>query len=230
MVHIALNAGSTRHPAAGPGKLLLAFAAVVGLWSGAAGRVTGQTAAVIPPRIEEFLRNCETSRRGAIAQREYELRGVRAKGASSTTTVRRINVIEANLASLRANKEPVVPALHFPPEVGDIGRLPQLACHVDQIISQDEMLAHCNFSLKVRTVRNFQPRLETVVRPVSFLIDGVSTAQVSEGADVPLLDVFEIAGRRTYRSVGGESIEVLVLAPFDMKAIEPYFRAITSAR
>ncbi len=138
--------------------------------------------------------------------------------------------MEANLRALHANKEPVVPALHFPPEVGDIGRLPQLTCHVEQILSKDQMLVQCNFSLKVRTVRNFQPRLETVVRPIRFLIDGLPTSAVTEGADAPLLDVFEIRAERSYQSVSGQTISVLVLAPFDMKAIEPYFRATSSAR
>ncbi len=210
--------------------MLLALWLAVGVWPSGANRATGQTPVAIPPRIEEFLRACEASRKGTIAQLEFELRGLRAGADNSAGTLRRIKAIEANLASLRANKEPIVPALHFPPEVGHIGRLPRLACHVDQILSQDQMLVRCNFSLKVRTVRNFQPRLETVVRTISFLIDGVATDQVSEGADVPLLDVFEISGRRTYRSIDGESIEVLVLTPFDMKSIEPYFRAMIFSR
>lgn len=184
----------------------------------------------IPRRIEEFLNQCETSRRGAIAQLEFELRGLRNQRTNSSAQARRIKTIESHLESLRAKKEPVVPALHFPPEVGAIGRLPQLTCHVDQIVGPDRTLVTCNFSLKVRTVRNYQARLETVTRPVSFLIAGLATKQFTEGADVPLLDVFEITGEHTYRSVAGKPITVLVLSPFDMKAIEPYFRAMTSER
>lgn len=184
----------------------------------------------IPPRIEAFLEKCETSRRGAIARMEFELRGLKARAENTPQAARRMKKIEANLRALRANKEPVVAALSFPPKVGAIGRLPQLTCHVDQILSADEMLVSCRFSLKVRAVRNFRPRLETVVRPVSFLVRGMPTKKNSEGADIQLLDVFEITGSRTYRSVDGKPIKVLVISPFDMHAIEPYFRAMKISR
>ena len=206
---------------------LTAFA-ITDYWSCEMAVAQGVAQDSIPPRIEEFLQRCETSRKGAIAQLEFELRGLRNQRGISPAESRRVKTIESHLDSLRANKEPVVPALHFPPEVGDIGRLPQLTCHVDQVIGAERMLVTCNFSLKVRAVRNFQPRLETVTRPVTLLIEGLATNQFTEGADVPLLDVFEITGEHTYRSVSGKQITVLVLSPFDMKAIEPYFRAMTS--
>ena len=184
----------------------------------------------IPPRVEKFLKSCETSRRGAIASLEYELRGLLADKSGSRKTSSRIARVEANLAALRANKEPVVPALRFPPEIGAIGRLPRLACHIEQILADDQMLVRCQFSLKVRTVKQFQPRLETVVRPVTFLVRGLSTRKLTAGAEVQLLDVFEISGQHTYQSVAGKPITVLVLKPFDMKAIEPYFRAMASGQ
>ena len=180
----------------------------------------------IPPKIEAFLEKCETSRRGAIARLEFELRGLKSRGATTPKAARRVTQIEASLRSLRANKQPVVAALHFPPEVGQIGRLPELICHVDQVLSPNEMLVTCRFKLKVRVVRNFRPRLETVVRPVSFLMRNVSTDRDNEGADLQLLDVFEITGRHTYRSRAGKSVRVLVLSPFDMQTVEPYFRAM----
>ncbi len=180
----------------------------------------------VPPRIAAFLEKCETSRRGAIARLEFELRGLKSRGSNTPEAARRIKTVEANLRSLRANKEPLVAALSFPPEVGAIGRLPLLTCHVDQILSDTEMLVTCRFSLKVRTVRSFRARLETIVRPVSFLVRGVPAKGDNEGADIQLLDVFEITGKHTYETVGGRQITVLVVSPFDMRAIGPYFRAM----
>jgi hypothetical protein len=183
----------------------------------------------IPPRIEKFLQACETSRRGAIVQLEYELRGLRAGGDTSPKAAERIRKIEARLEALRANREPVVPALAFPPEIGAIGRLPRLTCHVDQVLGDEEMLVRAIFAIKVRTVRQFRARLETVERETPLLIRGVPTGKFTAGSDVQLLEVFEIVGRHTYTSVGGQSIAVLVLAPFDMSAIKPYFRAMSTA-
>jgi hypothetical protein len=213
-----------------PWAAVLSFIAALSCWAVSTDAAHAQTTAQVPRRIEEFLRSCETSRKGAIARLEYELRGLRAEKSPTAATARRVRTVEANLRALHANKEPVVPALHFPPEVGDIGRLPQLTCHVEQILSKDQMRVQCHFSLKVRTVRNFQPRLETIVRPVTFLIDGLPTSRVTEGADAPFLDVFEISAERSYQSVSGKKISVLVLSPFDMKAIEPYFRAMSTGR
>jgi hypothetical protein len=184
----------------------------------------------IPPKIKAFLEECETSRRGSIRQLEFELRGLRARNTQSPATARRIKKTEANLRALRDNKEPVVPALRFPPEVGDIGRIPRLTCHTDQILSDDEMLVRCHFSIRVRTVKNFRPQLETVVRPVSFLIRGLPTDPFTDGTDVQLLNVFRISGKHTYRSVAGKPITVQVLAPFDLRAIEPYFQAMKAGR
>ena len=112
--------------------------------------------------------------------------------------------------------------------MGNIGRLPRLTCHVDQILSDDEMLVRCLFSLKVTSVERFQPRYETVVRPVTFLVRGLSTQQTHEAADLELLQVFEVSGTHTYRTVGGSQATVHVLSPFDMKAIEPYFQALAA--
>ncbi|MGD9722347.1 MAG: hypothetical protein AB7O59_12655 [Pirellulales bacterium] len=182
----------------------------------------------VPPKIAAFLEACETTRRGMITQLEFELRGLRSRQPQPASASQRIARIEANLAALRANQEPIVPALRFPPEIGAIGRLPELTCHVDQVLGPDEALIHCHFSIKVRTVKNYRPRLETVVRAESFLLRGLPTKALSAGADAQLLDVFEVTRRHTYRSVAGKPVTVLVLSPFDMKAIEPYFRAIAT--
>ncbi len=190
------------------------------------GRTTGaSTAAAVPPKIEAFVQQCETSRRGAILQLEHTLRGLRSQGSKSPETLRRIAKTEEDLLTLRANKEPVVPPLRFPPEVGAIGRLPRLSCHVDQILSEREMLVSCSFPLKVTTVKHFQAQGETIVRPVAFLLRGLSTREAHDGADLELLQVFEITGTRTYKTVNGRDATVLVLSEFDMKAVEPFFKA-----
>jgi hypothetical protein len=92
------------------------------------------------------------------------------------------------------------------------------------------MLVQCRFKFKVRAVKNFRPRLETVVHRVTFLVRGVDTRKLNAASDIQLVDVFEITGTHTYKSVSGTSITVRVLAPFDMKAVEPYFRAMANER
>jgi hypothetical protein len=203
----------------------LLSASVVSAQAAAPGKAT---AVDIPPRIEAFLESCETARRGAIARLEFELRGLQSRGANSDDARRRVGKIQADLRTLRANKEPVVPALRFPPEVGDIGRLPRLSCRVEQILASDEMLVRCTFRLKVRTVQRFQPRYETVSHDVSFLIRRLPARQASVGSEIELLDVFEITGTRTNTSRAGQSITVKTIEPFDMKAVQPYFRSMAS--
>jgi hypothetical protein len=112
----------------------------------------------LPANVEAFAKLCENSRRGAIMHLEHTLRGLRSQGSKSPDAARRIAAAEADLRVLRANKEPVVPPLGFPPEAGAIGRLPRLTCHVEQIVSDHEMLVRCFFPVKVTTVRHFQAR------------------------------------------------------------------------
>ncbi len=177
-----------------------------------------------PARIKAFLQTCETARRGAILQLEHTLRGLRSQQTISPTASRRIAETEEDLRVLRANKEPVVPTLVFPPETGGIGRLPRLSCHVDQILGEKEMLVRCFFTLKVPTVRHFQAQAETVVRPVTFLIRGIRTQDLHEGTDIELLEVFEIKGQQAYRTVQRNTQTAWIITPFDMKSIEPFFR------
>src|ERR1700680_1178177 len=86
----------------------------------------------VPARVKAFLETCETARRGALVQLEHTLRGLRSQQNTSAAVTRQIAEIEDDLRALRANKEPVVPTLVFPPDTGGIGRLPRLSCHVDQ--------------------------------------------------------------------------------------------------
>src|SRR5262245_6877204 len=93
----------------------------------------------LAPRIEAFLKQCENSRQGAIAQLEHTLRGLQSQNAKTREVARRITNTQEELRVLKAKTHLVVPTLAFPPEVGAIGRLPGLSCHVDQILSQREM-------------------------------------------------------------------------------------------
>lgn len=179
---------------------------------------------VVPEKIERFLELSESSRRGAILRLEHALRGLRNQGPATRSVSRRIADIEEQLRVLRSRKQPVVPQLAFPPKVGAIGRLPRLSCHVDQVVSDDELLVRCSFSVVVTTVRHFQARRETAVQEVQFLIRGPSTADIHEGSDLEMLQVFDIIGKETYKTPGGGSTDVLVLAEFDMQVVEPYFR------
>src|SRR4051812_20573021 len=75
-----------------------------------------------PEQIKAFLERCETGRRGTILQLEHTLRGLRSQSSTSLATARRIKQVEEDLRRLRANTEPLVPTLTFPPKIGAIGR------------------------------------------------------------------------------------------------------------
>jgi hypothetical protein len=185
---------------------------------------------VLPAKIERFLKLCETSRQGAILQLEHRLRGLRNQAVTTREASRRIASIEEQLRVLRSNSKPVVPQISFPPKIGEIGRLPRLSCHIDQVVSDDEVLVRCQFPVVVTTVRRFQAHRETVVQGVRLLIRGLPTANMEEGSDLEMLQVFEIIGKETYQQVDGGSSDVLVLKEFDIKLVEPYFRRMAEQR
>ncbi len=184
----------------------------------------------IPPRIRAFLEEGEELRRGSIIRLEQELRALRARAADSPKAQRQAEKIAKDLQTLEANRTPLVPALKFPPEVGAIGRLPRLSCHVEQVLTGDQMLVRCNFPLQVRTVKNFQPRYESISRPLTFLIRGLSTDKAREGGDLEMLEVFEIVGTHTYQTEAGQPQKVYVLTPFDMRPVQRYFEALSVKR
>lgn len=181
--------------------------------------------AAVPAKIERFLELCETSRRGAVLQLEHTLRGLRNQGPTTPEVGRRIAQLEEQLRALQSNAQPVVPQMAFPPQLGAIGRLPRLSCHVDQVISGDEMLVRCPFPVVVTKVRNFRAHRDKIDQEVRLLIRGLKTDNAREGADLEMLQVFEVTGKETYQLVGGGSSELLVLKEFDMKSVEPYFRS-----
>jgi hypothetical protein len=191
----------------------------------AIGQTRPTQGGAVPAKIERFLELCETSRRGAILQLEHQLRGLRNQKSPTLGAGRQIARLEAQLQSLNANTQPVVPQLAFPPQQEAIGRLPRLSCHVEQVISDDEVLVRCRFPVVVAKVRNFQAQRDKVDQDVQLLIRGLKTTDFREGSDMEMLQVFEVIGRETYQLVGGGSSEVLVLKEFDMKSLDPYFRA-----
>ena len=74
-------------------KWLLIVAVLLLAEVGATGR--GAQGADAPPKIAAFLKQCETSRRGAIAQLEHTLRGLQSQ--SATPQPAQIKKIEADL-------------------------------------------------------------------------------------------------------------------------------------
>lgn len=191
----------------------------------AASQAAPRGEVAIPPKIERFLELCERSRRGAILQLEHTLRGLQQQSPPSPQTTQRMAKLERQLSALRSRAEPIVPQLRFPPQNGTIGRLPRLSCHVDQVVSDNELLVRCYFPVVVTTVSNFQAHRQRVVRPVRFLIRGLATEKFDEGSDVQTLQVFEVVGKEQYRTTTGGQRDVIVLTHFDMKSIEPYFEA-----
>ncbi len=177
----------------------------------------------IPAKIEAFLRNCETNRRGAILQLEHTLRGLRNQEEQTPEVARRIKSIEDDLQVLKANKQPVVSTLSFPPEIGAIGRVPRLNWHIDQVVSDREMIVRCYFNVRTTAVRRFVVRGETKVQSVSFVVRGIETKDLREGSDPPVPQVFEITGRETYSLAGGGSTSIWILEPFDMTVVQAYF-------
>jgi len=195
------------------------LAAVCSLAAMSAARGAGPQTA----KIEAFLRACETNRRGAIAEFEHELRGLRSSGSQDAANLKRIQTLEANLASLRSGDQLVVPTLAFPPEQGAIGRLPRISCHVDRVLSGNEMLVRVYFPVKIATVKKFRRQGDTVMPAVIFLIQGVATAEFQEGADCELDAVLEV-GQRQPHPTGGEAASVWILKRFDLEAAKQTHR------
>ena len=65
---------------------------------------------------------------------------------------------------------------------------------------------------------------------ITFLVRGVPTRDAHEGSDFQLLQVVEITGKQTYKTVEGKLNTVWVLWEFDMKAAEPYFRRLADSQ
>jgi hypothetical protein len=186
----------------------------------------GAKAPAPPPKIAKLLELCETSRRGAILQIEHKLRGLRqgqgGQGDEASAARTEITELERQLKFLHTTPLAVVPTLSFPPQVGAIGRLPGLSCHVDQVVSAQEMLVRCFFHVPVVTVRNFKGQKEIVEETVPFLVRGMETSAAHEGTDYETEGLYEVVGTELYLTAGGKSRKLLILRPFDRKSLELY--------
>jgi hypothetical protein len=180
--------------------------------------------AISPSKIETFLKQCETNRRGAILQLEFKLRGLRNQRPMSPQVSAQINSVEEDLRILRANQHLVVPTLAFPPEIGSIGRLPRLRLHVDQIVSESEFLGRVFFPVKMSEVRQFRWQPNRVAQELTFLIRGVPTKGLNEGVDTEFDQVFEIVGRRSSRTRDGQLSPLWVANSFDMTEVNAIFQ------
>jgi hypothetical protein len=176
----------------------------------------------VPPKIAKFLEQCETARRGAVLQVEHRLRGLRQERPQSPASARQIGLLEEQLRYLESSQQLVVPAISYPLQAGSIGRLDDLECHVDQVVSRRELLVRCSFRVPVIIVRNFQRQQEMVTQSLPILIRGLNGDPPIEGQDWEIPGVFEVAGVERYQTLGGGSKEVTVLAPFDLNAVAPY--------
>jgi|GEM_PF-2472021 len=184
--------------------------------------------AVAPPRIARFLELCETTRRGAILQLEHELRNQR-NAPSAQRSPLKISQLETRLKQLQSGQELTVPTISFPPQAGAIGRLPDDACYVKQVISSDEVLIRCHFRVPVTTIRNYRAYRDAVVQPVTAVVRGWNQ-QVSEGQDTTTQEIFEVVGRDRYATQGGGGRTVLVLKPLEMGELEPYLPSYPMAK
>lgn len=187
-------------------------------------------AQAVSKKVADFLELCESSRRGAILHVEHQLRGKRNTSPQTREEKAEIAGLEAQLRILRSNAKPVVPQLPFPPQIGSIGRLPGLTFHVEQVLADDQMLGRCDFPIVVRTVKNFASSGQTVIESVRFVIRGLPAKETQEGSDRPMPEVFEVAGKHTFKTVGGGSEDLLVLSPFDMRPVEDYYREQASRK
>jgi hypothetical protein len=178
-----------------------------------------------PPKVAKFLEQCENSRRGAILQIEHKLRSLRREhpGADGRRAGNReIAELERQLKFLETTPLPMLPTLSFPPQMGAIGRLPGLACHVDQVVSDNEMLVRCFFQVPVVTVRNYKGQREIVQETVQCVIRGAKTSGAMEGSDYETDGLYEVAAHESYQTSSGKPRMMLVLRPFDKQALEPY--------
>jgi hypothetical protein len=151
---------------------------------------------------------------------EHELRKQKNAAATERSPVR-ISQLEGRLKDLQSGQELIVPTISFPPQPGAIGRLPDDACYVEQVISPDEVLVRCHFRVPVTTVRNFRAYRDSVVQPVPAVVRGWKR-DLSEGQDTSTTEIFEVVGRERYATQGGAMRTVLVLKLFNMDELRPY--------
>lgn len=198
------------------GLLILAMASLLG---------QANTAAP-PDKIAKFLERSEASRKGALVELENQLRRLRNMSPRPPRAAEQIAQLESDIERLQANREPVVPPLRYPPEIGAIGRLPQLRFKVEQVVSADEMLVRCEFPIVVAQTRRYQTTGERTTVGVSLLLRGRPTAGLEPGSERETVEVFEITARRDFRAGNGRMQSVPVVELFDLRTLRKYFPGI----
>ena len=206
--------------------MFLAALAILAAWAMASAAARGQTARSAPlsAPLQGFADECETLRRGTILKLEETLRGLKSGNLVVPDRPGTIRQTEADIAALRTRQRVIVPMLHFPPRVGQIGRLPEGGAFVEQVLGPSEALVRCSFHLNVVVTRDKQSVSEVVHQRPLFKMRGVRTDQWEQSTDVELLDAFEVTGTERYKTVDGRMVTVQILKPFDMRPIEEYLR------
>ncbi len=187
----------------------------------------GQVAKPSEPSAEmrKLADECELLGRGTILKLEEKIRGLRSGQVKSKNSAAAIRQCEAAIAEIKSRQRVIVPTMHFPVSVGDIGRLPGVGAHVEQILGPDDMLIRCTFHVQVVVTRHFRPESEMVTQAVLFKLRGLPTKEFSEASDVELLQVFRVGRAQKYQTDEGKSASVLVIEPFDMQPVESYLRS-----
>jgi hypothetical protein len=200
------------------GYLVFALAMLAALATGASARAQAP-----PPKIETFLKRCETNRRGRILELEHTLRRLRHQ-AQSAQVVAQTRQLQDELRLLRANQDLLIPTLAYPPEKGAMGRLPELTFHVDEVLPPDLLLGRSNFLVGLGSVQRFQFRPEKVHERAVFFITGVDAQKFTAGGDIQLPETFEVVEQRSYRTADGRPGRAWVLKVADMSQVYRYFR------
>jgi hypothetical protein len=198
------------------------LAIALAAWAAFATSASAQAQAP-PPKIEAFLKRCETNRRGRILELEHTLRRLRHQ-AQSAQVVAQTRQLQDELRLLRANNDLLVPTLAYPPEKAAMGRLPELTFHVDEVIPPDTLLGRSNFLVALGSVQRFQFRPEKVREQAVFYITGFDAQRYTPGGDIQLPETFEVVEQRSYRTADSRPGRAWVLKAVDMGEINRYFR------
>ncbi len=183
------------------------------------------TPAELSAELRKFADECDALGRGTVIKLEEKIRGLRSGHVKSRNPTAGIRQCEADIAAIKGRSRVIVPTVRFPVTAGQIGRMPGLGAHVDQILGPSEMLVTCVFHVPVVVTKHFNSEAEMVSRPVRFKLRGLSTSQYEEATDIELLQVFRVLAAEKYQTEGGQSASVQVLEPFDMQPVERYLKA-----
>lgn len=167
---------------------------------------------VIPSNSRERMRfRSRESKEIEIAECETELANVKIKAESYLS-----------------GNEFYFGYLKLPPTVGDFGHLAGTdgKTHVLQVLSKTSMLVKDSYPIEFMRASSDGTR---AIRDVNFeeitlMITGTSTAVATNGGEIPLSQVFEVTGTKTYKNNLGSTNTVFVLEPLDTSHIEKILR------